>query len=541
ANYINVGYFGNHDDKLNRFQLILIDRSDTGSGNFDIEFNYEKILWETGDASGGVNGFGGVPASVGWSNGTGEPGTSFELTGSLASGSFLDNGPRGLSRGSLNTTTRGRFLFRARNGFVSPGLAITSACPMPQATLGTPYTQRLSAVGAVSNARWSLLPDPGVDLPGLALAGDGRFTGTPSRPGTYSFTLSLTAATEDGDQTVTRRCSLSVAPPVVSVAAQFCPLPRGTVGADYSATLRAQGGTGGYAWSIANPGNALPPGLTLSPDGTVAGVPSAAGNYPFNLLVASTAGDNAQPATRPCSVTIDPAPLSTTITGASCPLPTATLGVPYTQVLAVAGGLAPYRWSVGNALPLGLSLAPEGRIAGTPAAVGAYPITLQVTDATGQGASQECWVVVDPPAIRISSACPLPPASTGVGYETRLAAEGGTGPYTWSAIGGLPPGLTLAPDGRLAGTPAVAGPYLFRLRAENSGGAPVAAPCSLAVAPSALGISSCPLRDGALDQAFEQTLTAVGGVEPYSWWASGNLPPGLTISAAGRAAGMPRQ
>ncbi|MDP2996537.1 MAG: Ig domain-containing protein, partial [Bryobacterales bacterium] len=200
-----------------------------------------------------------------------------------------------------------------------------------------------------------------------------------------------------------------------------------------------------------------------------------------------------------------------------------------------------YRWSVGNSLPLGLSLAPEGRIAGTPSAVGAYPITLRVTDASGQGASQECWVVVDPPTIRISSACPLPQASTGVGYETRLAAEGGTGPYTFSVIGGLPPGLTLAPDGRLAGTPAAAGPYLFRLRAEDSRGAPVATPCSLTVVPSALGISSCPLREGALDQAFEQTLTAVGGVEPYFWSASGNLPPGLTISAAGRAAGVPRQ
>jgi len=541
ANYINVGYFGTHDDKLNRFQLILIDRSDTGSGNFDIEFNYEKIVWETGDASGGVNGFGGVPAAVGWSNGTGEPGTSFELNGSLVSGSFLDNGPRGLSRGSLNTTIRGRYLFRARNGYVSPGLAITSSCPMPEATLGTTYTQRLSAVGAVSNARWSLLPDPGADLPGLALAGDGRFTGTPNRTGTYFFTLNLTAATEDGDQTVTRRCSLTVAPPVVSVAARFCPLPRGTVGAAYSTSLRAQGGTGAYAWAIASPGNALPPGLTLSRDGTIGGVPSAAGIYPFNLLAASTAGDNAQPATRPCSVTIDPAPLSTTITGASCPLPTATLGVPYTQVLAAAGGTLPYRWSIGGALPLGLSLAPEGRITGTPSAGGAYPITLRVTDASGQGASQECWVVVDPPTIRISSACPLPQASTGLGYETRLAAEGGTGPYTWSVIGGLPPGLTLAPDGRLAGTPAVAGPYLFRLRTEDSRGAPVATPCSLAVVPSALGISSCPLREAALGEAFEQTLTAVGGVEPYFWSASGNLTPGLTVSAAGRAAGVPRQ
>ena len=56
VNWVNVGYFSQHVDKLNSFQLLLIDQ---GSGNFDIEFNYDKVNWETGDASGGSNGFGG--------------------------------------------------------------------------------------------------------------------------------------------------------------------------------------------------------------------------------------------------------------------------------------------------------------------------------------------------------------------------------------------------------------------------------------------------------------------------------------------------
>ena len=37
-------------------------------------------------------------SSVAWSNGSGAPGTSFELAGSLISGQFLDNGPRALAR-----------------------------------------------------------------------------------------------------------------------------------------------------------------------------------------------------------------------------------------------------------------------------------------------------------------------------------------------------------------------------------------------------------------------------------------------------------
>ncbi|MBI4876537.1 MAG: putative Ig domain-containing protein [Acidobacteria bacterium] len=538
VNYVNVGYFGSHDDKLNRFQLILVERADTGEGNFDIEFNYERIVWETGDASGGAGGYGGIPASVGWSNGTGEPGTSYELDGSLIVGSFLDNGPRSLVRGKLNSTVRGRFLFRARNGYISPGLAITSSCPLPDAAVSAPYAQQMTAVGLTGNPRWSLLPDPGADLPSLSLSREGRLAGSPERTGTYFFTLSLTAQTEDGDQTVTRRCSLAVTPPVLSVAAQSCPLPSGTVGANYSLALRASGGTGGYVWSV---GDGLPPGLTLARDGTIGGAPAAAGAFRFTLTAASASGDGAQPGARPCSMTVNPAPLSMAITSLSCELPGATLGVPYAQTLSAAGGTAPYRWSLGGLLPLGLSLSSDGRIAGTPSAEGAYPVAWRVTDAAGRSASRDCWLVVEPPSVRISRACPLPQAFTGVPYQTGLSASGGTGPYTWSAIGSLPPGLTLSSGGRVTGTPTASGPHLFRLLAQDSLGAPAATACSLAVLPAALGISSCPLREGALGQAFEQTLTAAGGVEPLQWSVSGGLTPGLGLSGAGRVAGVPRQ
>ena len=62
ANYLNVGYFAAETDKLNSFQVALLDRSDTGAGNFDIWFNYGSILWETGDVSGGTDGLGGTSA-----------------------------------------------------------------------------------------------------------------------------------------------------------------------------------------------------------------------------------------------------------------------------------------------------------------------------------------------------------------------------------------------------------------------------------------------------------------------------------------------
>jgi len=122
VDWVHVNYYNpltaGHVNKFDSFQLILIDRSDTGAGNFDIEFNYNTITWETGDASGGVNGLGGTSAAVGYSNGSGAPGTNFQLTGSQVNGAFLDGGPEALASHSLNAATPGRYNFQVRNGQV---------------------------------------------------------------------------------------------------------------------------------------------------------------------------------------------------------------------------------------------------------------------------------------------------------------------------------------------------------------------------------------------------------------------------------------
>jgi hypothetical protein len=56
------------DRQAQHFQLVLIERSDTGAGNFDFEFNYDQIQWEARNASGGVNGLGGSSARAGFSS-----------------------------------------------------------------------------------------------------------------------------------------------------------------------------------------------------------------------------------------------------------------------------------------------------------------------------------------------------------------------------------------------------------------------------------------------------------------------------------------
>jgi hypothetical protein len=123
----NVGYFENRADKLNSFQLVLIDRSDTGPGNFDIEVNYDKVQWESGDMSGGANGLGGDAARIGYANGSG---ASFELPGSGVAGDFLDSSARGLIHESKGAPQQsGRYVFAIRNG--STGGDARPACVVP--------------------------------------------------------------------------------------------------------------------------------------------------------------------------------------------------------------------------------------------------------------------------------------------------------------------------------------------------------------------------------------------------------------------------
>lgn len=88
ANYINVEPFFELPPK-NSFQVVLIDRSDTGLGNFDIEFNYDSIAWEGGEATGSNElGLGGTAARVGLSDGAALH--TYELPGSGINGALLD-------------------------------------------------------------------------------------------------------------------------------------------------------------------------------------------------------------------------------------------------------------------------------------------------------------------------------------------------------------------------------------------------------------------------------------------------------------------
>lgn len=165
-------------------------------------------------------------------------------------------------------------------------------------------------------------------------------------------------------------------------------LPAGTVGAAYSQTITASGGTGtGYSYSLSS--GALPAGLSLSSSGSLSGTPSAAGTPSFTITAidsASTTGSHAYIVTINPAVGISPASL-----------PNGTVGTAYSQTISASGGSAGYSFAVSaGALPAGLSLnSSSGAITGTPITAAGNSFTITATDNTGNSASQAYSVTIN--------------------------------------------------------------------------------------------------------------------------------------------------
>lgn len=155
-------------------------------------------------------------------------------------------------------------------------------------------------------------------------------------------------------------------------------LPNGNVGAPYSATLEATGGTSPYTWSQVS-GGAMPGGVSLGSSGVFNGMPTTAGTFgPYVFNATDATGTVAASANM--GITIKATSLSVTTTA----LPNGVVNGAYSVTLTAVGGAAPYTWTEtsGGALPPGLAnVTSGGVIAGTPTMAGTYgPYVFTVTD-----------------------------------------------------------------------------------------------------------------------------------------------------------------
>lgn len=149
-----------------------------------------------------------------------------------------------------------------------------------------------------------------------------------------------------------------------------------------------------------------------------------------------------------------------------------------------------------------------------------------------------------PPVLNITTTS-LANGIVGTAYNAQANATGGTTPYTWALVAGsLPPGLTLGSDGKISGTPSVAGTFNFTLGVTDKNAATDTQAVSMVIAaqPTTVppDITTTNLTGGTVGSAYNATLQVSNGTAPYSWVvSSGSLPAGLTLNSAGVISGTP--
>ncbi|MBX5467446.1 MAG: cell wall-binding repeat-containing protein [Firmicutes bacterium] len=368
-------------------------------------------------------------------------------------------------------------------------------------------------------------------------------------------------------------------------------LPAGQVGSPYSASLQASGGVPPYTWSLVS-GSAMPPGLTLAANGQISGTPTAAGTTTFTVQVADA---ETPPATAKAtlSLTVNAGTSASALAITTATLPGASVGSAYSVNLQATGGTPPYTWAVTNgSLPPGLTLTSAGVLSGTPTEPGSGPtfFTVTVTDAQGSSQSAILALLVTPSGVRPPAAVAFgqstnaqTPASASVGNVVQATASGGTGAVAVAQESANPTAVSpsdstgafydvsLAPNSsfttvtiqfcNLNGATTI---DWFNQSANqwvpasdqqfNAATACVTVTVSSTTTPSLAELAGTPfaaanapvvttssLPSGQVGSSYSATLSASNGMPPYTWAlaAGSQLPPGLSLSAAGTLSGTP--
>jgi hypothetical protein len=290
-------------------------------------------------------------------------------------------------------------------------VTVTPASP-PAGTVNYAYPGfTFTAKGGSPPYTWAAT---GMLPPGLTLGTDGSLSGTPTQLGTFSFA----AVPTDSAQTPVTGPALPVqvmitselhitsrAPPTATFGVQYdagwittcvlwlspgqCAKLQRTYRPGFP--LAAGGGQAPLTWSwSAQPGSSLPPGLSIS-GSYIEGVPAHTGSYAVVISVMDAASDQASLST---NITVAENSMGPKI--AALPGPQgATLNQPYSYTFAVTGNAVTV--SASGALPPGLApVTAAGVLAGTPTAIGTWPIVVQATDGAGQSVTQNFSIQVFP-------------------------------------------------------------------------------------------------------------------------------------------------
>jgi len=421
-----------------------------------------------------------------------------------------------------------------------PSIAVTPTT-LTAATVGLPYSQTLSASGAIAPYRFTRT---GGALPaGLQLdEQSGTVSGTPTAGGSFGFTVT---AADANDQTGARAYTLTVDPAAIVLPATT--LANGIVGTAYSAMINpASGGTAPYTYAVT--GGALPSGMALGSTGQISGTTATPGVHDFTVTARDgSTGTGPYTGTRSYRLTITDTPpvanpaSATVAYGSGANAITLSFGGGVATSVAVASPPAH-----GVALPSGTSITYQP----APGYAGPDSFTYTASNEAGPSAPATVSITVTPPVTAVAPTGSLS-AQAGRPFTQTFNFTGGAAPYTQVAVTGLPAGLavsgTSANGVTISGTPSEVGSFQLALSATDAstgtGPFPVSGNVTLQVAAPAPALTLSPaggaiaLRYG---ETFSQAFTASGGSGSFSYALSGTLPAGMAFSG-GTLSGTPRQ
>jgi len=406
-----------------------------------------------------------------------------------------------------------------------------SPAALPDGTVGTAYSQTISASGGAGGYTFSV--SSGALPSGLALASNtGVISGNPTTEGIFTFEIT---ATDSGSCTGKKSYTIKICN-IITLSPNS--LPDGKVSQAYSTTVSVSGGIAPYTYSIIS--GALPNGLSLDvATGAISGTPTTQGNFSFTLKASDV---NQCTGSKPYTITITPASCPT-FTFSPAALPAGTVNVTYNQTISVTGGTSPYTYSISSGnLPNGITLSAGGSLTGTPTVVGNFNFTVKAVDKNYCTGTQNYSIAINCGSITVGPAT-LPDGYIGVAYNVQISVTGGVAPYTYTVTSGsLPGGMSLnTSTGILSGTPSSLGTFNFDVTVKDSNLCTGVKSYTLKILCGTITISPTGLPAGKVGTPYSQTLIATGGIAPYTFSlkSGSTLPAGLSLNPAGDITGTP--
>ena len=375
---------------------------------------------------------------------------------------------------------------------LTPTASVSVGVSPPSATLTASQTTQFTATvtgNANTSVTWSMTP-------ALGSLSNGFYTAPSVINSAQSVTITATSvadATKSASATVqltpTASVSVGVSPPSATLTASQT--------TQFTATVTGNANTS-VTWSMTPALGSLSNGFYTAP--------SVINTAQSVTITATSVADP----TKSASATVQ-----LTAGGSSGPPSSINITSPTTQptfvssqsTISLAGTAAANTTQVVWATDQGF----QGQATGTTSWAangialrsGSNRITVTARDSAGNQNTAGIVVLYSVASIVTS----LPDAQLGQPYSSKLAALGGTPPFTWSAAS-MPNGLTLNPNGTIAGTPGVAGTFTLNVSAQDNAQVVTTAAVNLRIDNGLVLESAASLQSGPV--APDAMVTLVG-------------------------------